>query len=184
MSVPKNYKQILKKYSSSPKKVRDYFSYLPDLINNNMPLDVSIGYLFSQIEIARKMTLYCGIAKRHRVNIDLAWVAVHEAEITRNGFRELYKTIFEKDIPKHITSKVDNVEKVRDDVAQGKRVPDESKREAIVAILQYAELFNGEVGKVAGFEPFGDLRGFKGRAKPLDKSTSRWVLKGMGFNIS
>ena len=35
----------------------------------------------------------------------------------------------------------------------------------------------------AEFRPFGDLRGFKGRGQPLERTTTRWVLKGMGMGI-
>lgn len=58
-------------------------------------------------------------------------------------------------------------------------------RNAIAAVLQYAEEINEQLEKKAGIKPFcNSLKGFKGRKTPLDRSTTRWVLKGMGFNIS
>jgi len=38
---------------------------------------------------------------------------------------------------------------------------------------------NEFVFQIAGFKPFGSLKGFKGRAEPLDKATTKWLLKGM-----
>ena len=43
---------------------------------------------------------------------------------------------------------------------------------------------NDWVYQAAGVRPFGDKRGFKGRAEALDKSTTRWILKGMGLPAS
>ena len=57
-------------------------------------------------------------------------------------------------------------------------------REALVDVIEYAETLNAELKASAGFEPFGDLRGFKGRAKSLDDATSRLVLKGLGFTLA
>jgi hypothetical protein len=57
-------------------------------------------------------------------------------------------------------------------------------REAHIDVIEYAEALNEDIEEIAGFSPFGDLRGFKGRAEPLDNSTSRWLLKGLGFNIA
>ncbi len=44
--------------------------------------------------------------------------------------------------------------------------------QAHVEIIDYAEGVNNELRSLAGFEPFGDLRGFKGAAKSLEKGTT------------
>ena len=82
-----------------------------------------------------------------------------------------------------LSTKLSRAEKVRDRVIHGKQVDDNEKREAVLDILEFAEGFNVYVSSLAGFKPFGSLRGFKGRATPLDKSTTRWILKGMGFKL-
>jgi len=69
----------------------------------------------------------------------------------------------------------------------GKSVSDPDKRKAISLALHYAEGMNRliAVTKNLGFRPFtGDLRGFIGALGFLDKSTTRWILKGMGFGLS
>ena len=78
----------------------------------------------------------------------------------------------------------ERAEEIRDKVMHGKTTTDKEKREALASIIEYAERFNALVSGIAAFRPFGDLRGFKGRGQSLDKSTSRWLLKGMGFPIS
>lgn len=54
-------------------------------------------------------------------------------------------------------------------------------RNAIAQVLDYTRDFDALVHRLAGFHPCGDLRGFKGAKAPLDKATTGWVLKGMGF---
>ena len=101
--------------------------------------------------------------------------------MTRSGFRDLYATIFGKSLKKATADKIAEAEKVRDRILHGKKVSEADKRKAVVEILEYAEAFNAEVQGLAGFKPFGSLQGFKGRAESLDKSTSRWILKGIGL---
>ena len=184
MTSPQNYKQIKNIYNAIPKNIKEYFHAFEKLLDANIPYEIAIGYLLSQIEVARKRTLYAGIVKLHRVDSKLAWEAVQKAEVAGVGFRKLYKLIFNKSIPSAITQKIDATEKIRDDITQGINVSENEKRKAISDILKYAVAFNNEVKKIAGFEPFGNLRGFKGRGKPLPKDTSIWVLKGMGFTIT
>ena len=55
--------------------------------------------------------------------------------------------------------------------------------EAIQDIFVYLKEFNEFVFNQAGFEPCGDLRGFTGRTEKLDKATTRWIPRGLGFKI-
>jgi hypothetical protein len=103
--------------------------------------------------------------------------------LTRDGFRVRYKTVFGQSPHKATVAKIKEAEKIRDRVIHGKDVDDATLLQALLDVIDYAEAFNMEVKKIGGFEPFGDLRGFKGRAEPLDKSTTRWLLKGMEFPI-
>jgi len=174
---------ILKRYNALPGEIKTYFVHFPKLAQE-FPWDVSISYMFSLIELAHNMTIYCGVVKLHRVNNSLARAAVNNHHMTRDGFRDLYKTIFGKPIKTPLTEKLVEAEKTRDFILHGKNVSEEKKRKAIVDILEYAVEFNNAVNEIAGFKPFGSLQGFKGRAESLDKSTSRWILKGVGLTTS
>lgn len=127
------------------------------------------------------MTLYCGVVKLHKVEASLARIAIDNQHITRDGFKELFKAIFGKPLKKSVIGKIEEAEGIRDKILHGKNTTEGDKRKAVIDILEYAKAFNDELYSVAGFRPFGSLQGFKGRATPLDKSTSRWVLKGIGF---
>lgn len=96
----------------------------------------------------------------------------------------MFKHVFGKPIEGSVRGSLKEAEKVRDKVMHGKRPLDINIRMAIVQVLEFAQSYNKFVNDIAGFKPFGDLRGIKGRAAALDKSTTRWVLKGMGFSLS
>ena len=92
--------------------------------------------------------------------------------------------ILGKPLKDNVVDKIAEAEKVRDLILHGKQVSEVDKRKALVDVLEFAKSFNAEVSHIAGFKHFGSLKGFKGRARPLDKSTSRWVLKGIGLTTS
>ena len=184
VSAPPSYKAILKQYNESTGNVRGYFSELPSLLKDNYSYEVSLAYLFLETERAHNRTLYCGVVKLHHADSSIADTIVNAQHITREGFLDLYKNIFSKRLPDAINSRLKKAEKIRDRVIHGKGASDPEMRQAHVDVIEYAETMNNELKTIAGFEPFGDLRGFKGRADSLDKQTSRWLLKGIGFTVS
>ena len=180
-----SYIAVLKQYGDSPENVRAYFKELPDLIKDSYSYEVALAYLFLRTEKAQNRALYCGVVKRHRAAKVLAQSAIDNEHLTRRGFLERYEIVFGMSLPAVIQSKIQEAKKIRDRVIHGKRnVTDADMRKAIVDVIDYAVALNSELQKVAGFQPFGDLRGFKGAAHSLDKSTTRWLLKGMGFQLA
>ena len=161
-----------------------HFQYVRKLVDQEYPWEISISYMFSFVEIAHNMTVYCGVVKKYRVNSPLAKTAVENHHMTRDGFRILFKAILGKPLDKLVADKIEKAESVRDRILHGKTVSELEKRKAVIDILDYAEALNSAVYDLASFRPFGLLTGFKGRAQSLDKSTSRWVLKGIGLTAS
>lgn len=183
MSIPVTRIGVKTNYDSRSKSVRDYFAYLPALIAD-FPLDICISYSFSQIELAHNMTLYCGVVKKHKAHRSLARSAIDAHHMTRSEFQGRFEVVFSSSIPDVVLEPLTQAESIRDKIMHGKDTLEREKREALYNVLNYAELFNDELSSLAGFRPFGSLKGFKGRGKSLDRSTTRWVLKGMGFNVS
>lgn len=103
--------------------------------------------------------------------------------MSRGRFRDLFQVVFGKPLDKSLADKLYNAEKIRDKVLHGKDWTDAQAREALVNMFDFAENFNDFVYDLAGFKPFSDLRGFKGRKQSLPKPTTRWVLRGMGIGI-
>jgi hypothetical protein len=171
------------RYKQTSSEVQDYFQHLPNLLER-FPYDVSLSYLFARIEQVQNVTLYCGIVKLHQGHSDLTRSVVQQERLTRSAFREKFRIIYGKPITKSIDDKLKEAQGIRDKALHGKAVSDSDMRKAIVRILEFSERFNEYVESLAGFRPFGKLTGYKGRAVSLSKSTTRWILRGMGFNVS
>jgi hypothetical protein len=178
MDIPKTYKEVIARFKQAPDEIQKYFTPSVELIER-YPWEVTLAYMFSRIELAHNMTLYCGVVKLHRAHSEVAWSAIDSLHITRNNFRELFETVFGKPLKSKIIKKISEAEAIRDKIMHGKDVPNANLRKAIFRLIKYTELFNDFVFQAAGFKPFGSLRGFKGRAEPLDKSTTMWLLKGI-----
>jgi hypothetical protein len=179
MSIPRT-AGILKIFEDLPENLKAYLSHFPSLARD-YPWEVSISYLFAQTELAQNMTVYGTVVKLHRVDSSVAKSTVDSHHMTRNRFRELYKIITNTEISAEAITSVKDAEKIRDRILHGKNVSDSDKRKSVVSILEYARLLNEQVFEDAGFRPFGSMQGYKGRAISLDKSTSKWVLTGIGL---
>lgn len=181
----KTYIAVMKAYDKMPQEVKDYFKYLPQLLNRSTRLwEVSLAYMFMQVERAQNMLLYCGVLKLHSANKAVAKGIVDKEHLKRDTFHKLFKNVFDKELKKAIQSKIEDAQKIRDRVVHGKTaVSDAQKRKAIIDILEYARDLNGFIENIAGFKPFGDLRGVKGRKQPLENKTTRWLMKGLGFSL-
>ncbi len=178
-----SYKAVLAAHASAPPQVSAYFDTLPWLINNR-DWEVALAYMFIRLERAQNMTLYCGVVKVHRANCTVARKVVNVHHLTRGGFLELFENVIGKPMPDAMVKKIQDAEKTRDKVVHGKQVSVAEMRNAVVDILEYAAELNAFVRAQAGFMPFSDLRGFKGRVASLDTRTTRWLMKGLGFAVS
>lgn len=170
-------------YNRCSKEVRQYFKHLPALLED-YPMDVCLAYVFARLELAQNMALYRGAVKIHKVNAKIAKGVISTHHLTRKSFIELYKTVFDLDLPREAHADLKSAEATRDHVMHGKQTSDDRIRNAIARVLEYAEEINEQLSLKHNLKPFGDLRGFSGRARKLDIRTSRFLLKGMGFAIA
>jgi hypothetical protein len=184
MPVPKNYKQVLKHHNEQPTEIQKYFEHVPKLLSADMPYDIALAYLFSRVEMAHRRALYCGIVKIYSANSELTDAIIRKEYLTREGFKILFKAVFSEEFPDSLAEAITHAEEMRDTGMHGRETTESEMRRAIHDVYEYAKTFNGLVEGIAGFKPFGDLRGFKGRAENLDKATTRLMLKGLGFTIS
>lgn len=180
MKNPANYKQVIALFEAKPEDIRFCFGSFPDLVRD-YEWDVSLSYVFSRIEAVKHMTLYCGLVKRHWTDAALTRELLNKDHMSRGRFRELFKIVFDQQIPDAIQAKLSAAERVRDKVAHGKSLEAAEARRALADAFAFAEEFSDFVQDIAGIRPFGHLRGFKGRGESLTKETTRWVLRGMGI---
>ncbi len=183
MTTPASWRGVVNKYSEYPKDVRDYFEHVPRLVQE-YPFEVCLAYQFSRVEVGQHMAIYCGVVKTHRADLTLAQQAVQAHPMYRDQFRELFKTVFGKPLATRVVGVLEEAEAIRDKIMHGKTTTEAAKRKGVVDVLKYAHAFNDQVDQLAGFRPYGRLQGFKGRAKSLDQSTTRWLLKGLGLALS
>jgi hypothetical protein len=183
MSEAKSYKGLLKVYAEQPNQVRIYFDAFPLLVSADIPLEVALSYLFSRVERAHRRSLYCGVCKNYGGNSELVGKIVHQEFMTRDRFKTLFKAVLKTDFPNSLSDLIEHAEKTRDMFLHGRDQKPSNARQAIIDVFDYAAEFNKTVFDAAGFKPFGDLRGFKGRGENLNMDTTKWILKGIGFSI-
>ena len=171
---------MVRHFNACPTEVQRYFQHIPQLAPA-FPWEVTLSYQFGRVERAHRMALYCGAVKLHRADSKMARQVVEVHYLTRDDFHRLFETIHGKPIPKSTSDTLGEAERIRDRVMHGQGAPDAQQRKAIADVLDYATRLNSFVLGISGFRPFDDLRGFKGRGQALDKSTTRWLLRGMGF---
>ncbi|MHB8387389.1 hypothetical protein [Metallibacterium sp.] len=180
MTSSANYKQVLAHFNNKSQEIIEYFPEFPKLVVG-YSWDVSVSYVFSRIEMAKHMTIYCGIVKLHWANSALTKELIDKDHMSRGRFRELFKTVYGDSMDAALLDKLSRAEVIRDKVVHGKSWSDEQARTALIDVFDFAEGLNKLTHKIAGFKIFGDLRGFKGRKESLSRETTRWVLRGMGI---
>jgi hypothetical protein len=176
-----SYKALLKLYESLSGEVKEHFPLIPKLIE--LPYEVGLAYSFLKIEQAQNRALYGGVVKAHRGDAEFVRRVMNLQHLTRGGFKDIYANVFGAPLGNATAAKLAEAEKVRDRVIHGKSVDDNEMREAIADCLEYGTLLNADVSSIAGFKPLGDMRGFKGRADSLDKRTTKWLMRGLGFGV-
>ncbi|MDU7463082.1 hypothetical protein [Haemophilus haemolyticus] len=177
----KSYKGILTKYQALPENIQKYFGHIPKLINDDYEYEIVIAYLFLKIEEGQNRLLYGGSVKCLGAEAEVATSIINYHHLKRNDFGKIYNNIFGCPLPENISKQLKKAENTRDRVVHGKKVKDDDLRDAIIDCFEYARLMNQEIATIAGFTPFGDMRGFKGRAESLNKNVTRILLKGVGF---
>ena len=177
---------LKKIYNKCSSEVKEFFEHIPALLDKNLPLEVCLAYAFSRLERGQNMAIYLGVVKIHKVNANLADTAVQNHHMSSEDFSSLYKTIFGFDPPSTALSKLNEAKtKARHKVMHGKETKIADIRNAIACVLGYAEEINRQLDEKYDIKPFcDDQRGFAGRSRKFDERTSRFVLKGMGFNLS
>lgn len=92
------------------------------------------------VELAQNKSLYCGMVKLHRVDVELARKTVDLHPMSRTDFRQFYEAIFGKKPTETAFVKLKGAEATRDRIVHGKPASERDKRKAIVDIIEFAEL--------------------------------------------
>lgn len=166
--------------------IRAFFDEFRALVESDFSLQVVLAYVFLRLEQGQHIALYCGARRLHKTDGELTWRALDSQHMLRDAFHKYFEAIYGAALPQDVRDIITPAEKIRDRLMHGKDFDGGELRVAISRTLQYADHVNRFLdGRNVGFRPFcGDLRGFVGRLESMDKATSRWILKGMGFQLA
>ncbi|WP_300058647.1 hypothetical protein [uncultured Roseobacter sp.] len=176
-----SYRTLKKQYDDFPEATRNYLRKLDMLLADGKNLDAALAYIFMKLEEGHHKALKCGLVRIHDCNSAKVDEALRKQRFTRAYFRTVYKNVFGEAIPSEITGIISIAEKTRDGLIHGKDVKELELRKAISLALSYVFEVGQLVEKKTGKNPYGDLRGLAGRKAPLKKTTSYWVMKGIGL---
>src|SRR5438128_7585933 len=124
------YKGVIKRFDQAPDDVRNYFSALPELVKEYV-YEISISYMFFNIERAHRRALMGGVVKRLLVDSNLAEKVVFDWQMTRSEFEAQFERIFEQPIAVSSILSLRKAEKIRDHVMHGRRPSEAEMRDAI-----------------------------------------------------
>jgi hypothetical protein len=184
MALIPNVRALRAHFDGKPRYVREFFWHMPDLIAESAKFEIALAYSFLRTELAQNRTLYGGALRLYQAHSEVAQSLIDAQHLTRATFKELYKNTFGKAVSGSVEANFDNAQRVRNRIIHGKTVPTPDIRNALAAIFDYASGLDQEVFAIANFHPFGDMRGIRGRQGSLNKKTTRWLMKGLGYGKS
>jgi hypothetical protein len=187
MEIAKSRPGLRNLFNKFDDDIRLYFDDLLPLVDSDFSFDIILAYVFFKLEQGQRQALFCGARKLHKTDSELTWLALDKQHVTRETYQRFVQTIFGFEIPKPTLEIIAKAEESRDRLMHGRDVDELEKREAISRVLHYCDQINKLIAddKKLGFKPYkSDLRGFAGALASLDQSTTRWILKGMGFSLS
>lgn len=176
-----SYKSLLRHFEGMPEHIRWHFPHFDSLVTNDLPFEIPIAYLFLKIELACNRSLYGGLVRMHNLDTTFARRIMNLQHLTREGYRQLFENVYGRQPAGQ--PYIERAEKIRDKVIHGKKVEPAELREAIGDALDFCLVLHEQIFEIARFTPFGDMRGFAAKRELLDASTSKWVMKGMGFAV-
>lgn len=184
MALIPNARALQAHFGAKPRYLREFFWHMPGLIQASETFEIALAYSFLRTELAQNRMLYGGAVRLYQAHSEVAQSLVDAQHLTRSTFKELYKNTFGKIISGGVDTHFKNAQRVRNRIIHGKRVQTPDIRNALAEIFDYASGLDGEVCAIANFHPFGDMRGIRGRQGSLNKKTTRWLMKGLGYGKS
>lgn len=181
MSDVKSKISLKKKFDDLPDQSRAYLNGLGPLLIDSKNFGISLAYLFMKIEEGQHRALKCGLIRIHNCNSAKVDEVLAKQHFTRATFKKLFKIVMSEDVSGDAIADISKAEKTRDKLIHGKTPPPSELREAISSALNYVVALGSQVETKTKKNPFGDLRGLKGKKELLDPIPTFWIMKGMGF---
>jgi hypothetical protein len=180
LSAPKQ--SVIDVFNNSTARTQEHFRHVPSLIQQYQP-SVALGYVFDRTAEAHNAIIVAGLVVKHRAYRDVAREIASFQECTWDEFHYEFQTVFGSVIPETASDPYIFANEMRRALMSGKRVSSKDQCAVIENVLRYADAFDAFVWADARLHPFSDLSKVKSRGAALDKESTRWVLKGMGFPL-
>lgn len=169
---------IRHQFAALPAEVQTYLRELQPLLDA-ADLDLSLAYLFMVIEQGRYRSMKCILVRNLKCMTSVVDDELKARAFSRKSFRSSIKSLIGVDISKSDYKALERAEGIRDTIFHGRSASDADKRNAISDCLKFIDVFGEKVKTKTGKNPFATLQGLTSRIKPVDRTQSIWILKGV-----
>ena len=169
---------IRHQFAALPEEVRTHLRELQPLLDA-ADLDLSLAYLFMIVEQGRYRAMKCILVRNLKCMTSLVDDELKARAFSRKSFRASMKSLIGVDISTGDYRAIERAEGIRDTIFHGRDASAAEKRQAISDCLKFIEVFGNKLKTKTGKNPFATLKGLTSRIKPLDRSQSNWILKGV-----
>ncbi|MCC5969315.1 MAG: hypothetical protein JJU15_05160 [Pararhodobacter sp.] len=181
MALPKSYKGLKDIYDGMDQDVRVYLSKLEPLLANGNNYEIALAYCFMKLEEGHHRALKCGLVRIHECDSKKVDTELEKQHFTSEKYATIFKNVFSSGIPIQAKDHLSKAQDIRNKIIHGKNTTNPKRREAIYHSIEYMKLLGAFVKEKTQKNPYGDLRGLKGRKALLPAKSTIWMLKGFGL---
>ncbi|OGG02764.1 MAG: hypothetical protein A3F83_14725 [Candidatus Glassbacteria bacterium RIFCSPLOWO2_12_FULL_58_11] len=183
MTVPRDYRGLIKTFREYPQEIQDFYFRFPALVAaSDVGWEAPVSYLLVKFEYALMVTLYSGIVRHFGTDPEETWKELKNAMITRNSYKDQFENIFSTALSPALMKKIRQISDTRNELFHGKLPEPARLRKTMIEIFDFSKAFNEFVLKVGCFKPIGSLQGVIKSGKFSKKmAITKWVIKGLGF---
>jgi hypothetical protein len=179
--IPKSYKGLKKQFDLLPEETKGYLAKLEPLLQDGTNFEIALAYCFMKLEEGHHRALKCGLIRIHECDSAKTDEILDKQHLTNEVFVSIFKNVFGGAIPNEATEFLQKAQKIRNRQIHGKNTTNAERREGIHFSLKYMEKLGEYVRKKTDKNPYGDLRGLKGKKLLLASRSTIWMLKGFGL---
>jgi hypothetical protein len=179
--LPKSYKGLKDVYESMDQETKVYLSKLEPLLSDGKNYEIALAYCFMKLEEGHHRALKCGLVRIHECDSKKVDSELEKQHFTSDKYALVFKNVFSDSIPAQAKDYLSEAQKIRNKIIHGKSTTDPKRREAIYYSLEYMKILGAFVKEKTQKNPYGDLRGLKGKKTLLPAKSTVWMLKGFGL---
>jgi len=181
LAIPKSNKGLKDVYDGVDQDVRYYLNKLEPLLDNGNNYEIAVSYCLTKLEEGHYRSLKCGLVRIHECDSKTVDTELDKHHFTAETYAMAFKNVFSSSIPTQATVHLAKAQEIRNRIIHGKNTTNPKRREAIYHVIEYMRIIGALVEEKTATNPYGDLRGLKGRKTLLSSKSSIQILKGLGL---